>query len=341
MIYGTSTSFRPEFEGRIASDVETARCPNRGRNFPERVQRVSGTAMKRQFDPAEPELMDRPQPVSAELESDLHNLRQLNRYFGSYALVRYFLRQWIRPSENLRVLDLATGSGDIPRLDCGFTRGSRRDQSIDAVDQQASTIEIAQKLSADYPEIQFHKADIFEFGEPACYDIVLCSLALHHFTRRGRRAVCSRHCPRTDAQTCAGADLRRGCSPPSAFIFSRIIFREPMTRYDGRASAARAFSFREFACARGARRLENFRPPPVPFCATGRFGWISGKDLACDLLDTRQDERSRCPGDARTENGVVALSRRWARLHRGHISNSFALRARHAGRMAKLRSAFL
>ena len=31
--------------------------------------------MKRQFDPAEPELMDRPQPVSAELESDLHNLR--------------------------------------------------------------------------------------------------------------------------------------------------------------------------------------------------------------------------------------------------------------------------
>ena len=46
--------------------------------------------MKRQFDPAEPELMDRPQPISPELESDLHNLRQLNRYFGSYALVRSF-----------------------------------------------------------------------------------------------------------------------------------------------------------------------------------------------------------------------------------------------------------
>ncbi len=38
--------------------------------------------MKRQFDPAEPELMDRPQPVSAELERDLKNLRQLNRWFG-------------------------------------------------------------------------------------------------------------------------------------------------------------------------------------------------------------------------------------------------------------------
>ena len=69
--------------------------------------------MKRQFDPAVPELMDRPQPVSRELEIDLHNLRQLNRYFGSHALVRRFLHRWINSGDMLRVLDLATGSGDI------------------------------------------------------------------------------------------------------------------------------------------------------------------------------------------------------------------------------------
>ena len=34
--------------------------------------------MQRQFDPAELEMMDRPQPVSAELERDLSNLQQLN-----------------------------------------------------------------------------------------------------------------------------------------------------------------------------------------------------------------------------------------------------------------------
>ena len=55
--------------------------------------------MKRQFDPAEPELMDRPQPVSAELERDLRNLRQLNRYFGSYAVVLKFMRRWIKRGE--------------------------------------------------------------------------------------------------------------------------------------------------------------------------------------------------------------------------------------------------
>ncbi|HEX4641382.1 MAG TPA: hypothetical protein VH252_08345, partial [Chthoniobacterales bacterium] len=59
----------------------------------------------RKFDPATPELMDRPQPVSAELEIDLHNLRQLNRYFGSYRLIEHFLRRWISPRSRMRILD--------------------------------------------------------------------------------------------------------------------------------------------------------------------------------------------------------------------------------------------
>ena len=35
MVYGTSTSFRPEFEGRIASEVETAPLPESWQKFPE------------------------------------------------------------------------------------------------------------------------------------------------------------------------------------------------------------------------------------------------------------------------------------------------------------------
>src|SRR5438105_11730422 len=99
--------------------------------------------MKRRFDPNEPELMDRPQPISAELESDLRNLRAFNRYFGSYRLVRHFLRRWIRPNDQLRVVDLATGSGDIPRMIVRLGRQLNVQIGIDAVDFQSSTIEIA------------------------------------------------------------------------------------------------------------------------------------------------------------------------------------------------------
>jgi 2-polyprenyl-3-methyl-5-hydroxy-6-metoxy-1,4-benzoquinol methylase len=201
--------------------------------------------MKRQFDPAEPELMDRPQPVSAELESDLHNLRQLNRFFGSYALVRQFLRKWIQPSETLRVLDLATGSGDIPRLIADYTRQIGVRAQIDAVDQQAATVEIAQKLSADYPEIVFRQADVFEWGEPGAYDIVLCSLALHHFTEEDAVRLL-RHCRELTRRFVLVSDLRRGpLATIGVYLLTAILFRDPMTRYDGRVSAARAFSFRE------------------------------------------------------------------------------------------------
>jgi hypothetical protein len=33
MVYGTSTSFRPEFEGRIASEVESAILPEAWQKF--------------------------------------------------------------------------------------------------------------------------------------------------------------------------------------------------------------------------------------------------------------------------------------------------------------------
>src|SRR2546423_8129598 len=119
--------------------------------------------MKRQFDPSELELMDRPQPVSAELERDLENLRELNRWFGSYALISMFLSRWIKPDAHLRVVDLATGSGDIPRLIAEYGRKVGADLRIDAVDRQSATLEIAKKLSVNYPEINFVEGNILEW----------------------------------------------------------------------------------------------------------------------------------------------------------------------------------
>lgn len=189
--------------------------------------------------------MDRPQPVSAELISDLRNLRALNRYFGSYRLVRHFLRRWIQPNDTLRVLDLATGSGDIPRLAVEFARKRGARLTIDAVDLQPATLAVAQELSAGFPEIRYHCADIHGFGGEESYDIVLFSLALHHFSadeaiRLMRR---SRQLSRGNVLV---ADLRRGWLAKLGIdLLTTFFFREPMTRNDARVSIERAFSFRE------------------------------------------------------------------------------------------------
>src|SRR5437868_13593067 len=97
--------------------------------------------------------MDRPQPVSAELERDLENLCQLNRLFGSHRLVRHFLRRWLNPGGHFRIADLATGFGDIPRLAVDFARSIGATVTIDAVDQNAATLQLAANFRTDYPEI--------------------------------------------------------------------------------------------------------------------------------------------------------------------------------------------
>ena len=202
--------------------------------------------MKRQFDPAQPELMDRPQPVSPELEVDLRNLRRLNSWFGSYALVRQFLRRWIRPGASLRVLDLATGSGDIPRLVLDFSRATGATVHVTAVDQQESTLAIARGLSGGYPEIEYVQGDVLSFGrEEDSYDIVMCSLALHHFGEDDAVRLLERARTLSRGHVLV-ADLRRGIlATAGVYLLTTLIFREPMTQIDGRLSAARSFSFSE------------------------------------------------------------------------------------------------
>ena len=201
--------------------------------------------------------MDRPQPVTRELERDLANLRSFNRWFGSHRLIRHFLQLWLRPNGKARVLDIATGSGDIPRLIVDHARRQNVLVQIDAIDQQESTIEIARGLSAAYPEINFYCADLFEWNlspglkldglKPSSfpYDMVLCSLALHHFSNDDAVRVLQKIRDLSTARILV-ADLRRARWLSCAVYFvTATMYRDEMTKTDARLSAARAFSFLE------------------------------------------------------------------------------------------------
>ncbi|MEY2485762.1 MAG: hypothetical protein QOH39_1410 [Verrucomicrobiota bacterium] len=202
--------------------------------------------------------MDRPQPVSAVLDRDLRNLRELNRWFGSYAMIRFFLQRWLEPRTHYRIADLATGSGDIPRLivDQARTLGAR--VSVDALDQQSSTLEIAKNLSGAYPEISYMSANILDWEPSEPYDIVLCSLALHHFSEDDAVQLL-RRCRQLSKKFVLISDLRRGLlASVGVYLLTATIFREPMTRMDGRLSAARAFSFSELHLLAERAGWKNF-----------------------------------------------------------------------------------
>jgi 2-polyprenyl-3-methyl-5-hydroxy-6-metoxy-1,4-benzoquinol methylase len=214
--------------------------------------------MKRSFDPTVLEMMDRPQPVSAELERDLERIRQLNRWFGSYRLILDFMRRWLKPTARMRLVDLATGSGDIPRLIADYARKIGAHVEIDALDRQRATLEVARKLSSSYPEISYREGNILEWDSGGTYDVVLCTLALHHFSDDDAVSLLRRS-RELSRRFVLVSDLRRGFFlQAGVYLLTALIFREPMTRFDARLSAQRAFSFSEMRDLVVGAGWENF-----------------------------------------------------------------------------------
>ena len=163
------------------------------------------------------------------------------------------------PGAQMRVVDLATGSGDIPRLLVDYARRIGAQIEIDAADRQPATLEIARSLSGDYPEISYQAANILEWDCAQNYDIALCSLVLHHFSDQDAVKLL-RRCRELSKKFVLVSDLRRGLLlRAGVYLLTGLIFREPMTRYDGRVSAARAFSFVELDDLAGRADWRNFQ----------------------------------------------------------------------------------
>lgn len=224
--------------------------------------------MPRDFDPTEPELMDRPQPVTEELAVDLENLASLNRWWGSHRLLRRFLHRWWQRGESPRVLDLCTGAGDLPLVMARHGREHGVTPRITALDFNPATIELARRRCAEFPEIEFVAGDALTFGTAAGerpYDLVHCSLALHHFSEADAIQLLRR--ARALGTRVLISDLERAWfTTLGVWLLTALFYREPMTKHDGRVSARRAFSFREFRGLAEQAGWTSFSHERFAFC---------------------------------------------------------------------------
>src|SRR4051812_16222851 len=102
----------------------------------------------------QPELMDSPDVAPDELRGALNFLQRVNRLLGysrsSIHHLARFSRHW-RPDQPIRILDVATGSGDIPRDIITWSRRRNFNVQITALDRHARTAQIANRQLAGYP----------------------------------------------------------------------------------------------------------------------------------------------------------------------------------------------
>lgn len=197
-----------------------------------------------------PELMDDPALDAAAHVQALRSLARLNRWAAAgrilWAPIRALASANGHGRRPLRVLDVATGGGDIP---IGLARRARAaglpvefagcDISPRAVDCAAQ-----QAARAQAP-VRFFVHDVLRGSLPGDYDVVMCSLFLHHLADGDavRLLAAMRHAAR---QQVLVSDLERSSAGYAlTLLATKLLSRSAVVKTDGPRSVRAAFTLSE------------------------------------------------------------------------------------------------
>jgi 2-polyprenyl-3-methyl-5-hydroxy-6-metoxy-1,4-benzoquinol methylase len=143
----------------------------------------------------------------------------------------------------LRVLDLATGGGDVPLRLWRRARRAGLDWHLEGWDQSPVAINHARACAGrDGADVRFEVRDVLQDELPNDFDVVLCSLFLHHLDGEQavrllrRMAAAARHLVLVNdlVRSLAGWTL--------AQVATRLLCASPVVHTDGPRSVARAFT---------------------------------------------------------------------------------------------------
>lgn len=131
-----------------------------------------------------PELMDDFFMEGEILRDALDKIAGINRLLGGNKVtiqgVEYLIRN--HKNQEINILDIGCGNGDMLRALADYATKNHLNFKLTGIDANLFTVKHAQHLSMSYPDINYQCADIFEeIQKETAYDIVLCTLTLHHF----------------------------------------------------------------------------------------------------------------------------------------------------------------
>ncbi|HEX8362929.1 MAG TPA: methyltransferase domain-containing protein [Longimicrobium sp.] len=216
------------------------------------------------------ERMDAPDADPRELARSLADLRGVNRWLGGTRVVLHHLARLVErhPRREYRVLDVATGSADIPLAvaDWGRRRGVKI--RVVATDAHPATLAEARARVAADPDVTAEPADALALPHAdGSFDFALCSTALHHFDSD---EDCVRVLRELDRVTRLGAIVNDLHRTRMAYVGARLLAAtfwrtHPITRNDGPLSVQRSFTpeeLRSLAARAGLRGAEAFAHVP-------------------------------------------------------------------------------
>lgn len=237
----------------------------------------------RRFDPAVPEIMDRPGNDPALLRADLTVLETINRRLGGLAIPLRYLPEF-RPRT---ILDLATGAGDIPRA-----IAQRFEVTITAVDGNPEILTIARERSTGFPQIRFEQHNLLSLPYASgSFDVVLCALVLHHFAESDAVAILRRIHDIARVGFIVN-DLRRNrVAIGLSKLMASTIISNPIARFDAPASCERAFTVAELRAMAERAGMNHFTVRRHPIFRMALVGRKPSLSAAGDKRDAEGSGR--------------------------------------------------
>jgi SAM-dependent methyltransferase len=205
----------------------------------------------------QPEWMDEPNADPPQLQKSLAFIRKVNRWLGyTRATLKHldrFGRNW-KPGQRIDIIDLATGSADIPRAILKWADGKGFDVHVVAVDLHEETVRAAQEAGPPDPRLTIVRADVFNLPfESGSFDYALTAMFLHHLDDEQVVTVL-RNMNALARRGVIVADLLRHYRA-YGWISLFTAFANPMVRHDAKVSVAQAFRKNEVQNLRDAGGL--------------------------------------------------------------------------------------
>jgi 2-polyprenyl-3-methyl-5-hydroxy-6-metoxy-1,4-benzoquinol methylase len=196
-----------------------------------------------------------------EVRKALLDLRRFNRLFGSRRHLLEALKKEVsrRGLTQFSVLDIASGSCDLPVSILDWARQRRLKARVFALEYQHRHLSLFLKDLAEYSGLHPFCADVFRVPlSGQTFDFVTCCHFLHHLTE-GQTVELLSCMSRWARRAMIVSDLERQSVPYYFFrIVSRVLSTCSVSRDDGLASIRQSFRKQEVERMAGQAGLETF-----------------------------------------------------------------------------------
>jgi SAM-dependent methyltransferase len=194
-----------------------------------------------------PEIMDQPGLDAGAHATALRGLRRINQFSRSDGILWPALARLGADREGpTRVLDLASGGGDVPIALARRAAVLGLDIRFDGCDISPVAVEFARRNAEEAgAPTRFFRLNVLEEPIPDEYDVVICSLFLHHLADDEAVVVLRRMSDAAGKLVLVNDLIRCRLGHGLAWAGCRLLSRSPIVRHDGPASVDAAFSFAE------------------------------------------------------------------------------------------------